>query len=111
MQNGDQISSGINGQGVVFDVDIQEVLELVGTIVVEVELEDLWGEVVFMCGGVELSQKISDYFQLEYYCVPFVAFLFLFLGYFFQAMCQNLSIWLFADEFVFKYIEFALFFA
>ena len=41
MQNGDQISSGINGQGVVFDVDIQEVLELVGTIVVEVELEDL----------------------------------------------------------------------
>ena len=62
MQNRDQLPSCIQGQGVVFDVDIQEMLELVGAVVVDVELEDLWGEVVFMRGEVELSQKISDCF-------------------------------------------------
>ena len=55
MQNGDQISSGINGQGLIFDVEIKEALELVCAVVVEVELEDLWGEVGFIGGGVKLS--------------------------------------------------------
>ena len=62
VQNRDQFPRSIQGQGVVFDVDIQEVLELVGAVVVDVELENLWGEVVFMRGGVELSQEISDCF-------------------------------------------------